>query len=140
MRFWDASALVPLVFQESATRAVLSLLQSDPRVVVWWGTRTEIVSAVVRCTREAGDDGVTEARARKALSLVEEGWSEIPPVQAVRELAERMLWIYALRAADALQLAAALVWSKESTLGKEFVCLDTRLGAAAAREGFTILP
>jgi hypothetical protein len=45
-----------------------------------------------------------------------------------------------LRAADALQLAAALVWCQGDPLQHGFVCLDQRLREAARREGFTALP
>ncbi len=48
--------------------------------------------------------------------------------------------IHPLRAADAMQLAAALVWTEDATSGAEFVCLDQNLREAALKEGFTILP
>ena len=50
------------------------------------------------------------------------------------------LSIHPLRTADALQLAAALIWAQESPQGLEFVCLDQNLREAAPREGFSILP
>jgi hypothetical protein len=45
-----------------------------------------------------------------------------------------------LRAADALQLGAALVWCEEQSHGEVFVCLDARLREAARREGFSLAP
>jgi hypothetical protein len=47
---------------------------------------------------------------------------------------------HALRAADALQLAAALDWCDGNTRGESFVCLDDRLRGAAVLEGFRVLP
>ena len=44
----------------------------------------------------------------------------------------------ALRAADALQLAAALVWAKQLPRKRLFVCFDGRLAEAAGKEGFTV--
>jgi hypothetical protein len=51
-----------------------------------------------------------------------------------------VLAAHPLRAADALQLAAALVWTGEAAAGEAFVCLDERLRDAARREGFEVLP
>ena len=50
------------------------------------------------------------------------------------------LLLHPLRAADAMQLAAAIVWANGQATGHEFVCLDHRLREAAQREGFTVLP
>jgi len=63
---------------------------------------------------------------------------EIPPSEGVREIAIRQLERFPLRAGDALQLAAALVWCGERPRGRWFVCDDRRLAAAAAAAGFTI--
>lgn len=59
---------------------------------------------------------------------------------SAREQAGRALLLHPLRAADALQLAAALVWSRGQVAGHHFVCLDQRFREAARREGFTVLP
>jgi predicted nucleic acid-binding protein len=66
--------------------------------------------------------------------------SEIEPTEEVRTLAESALEKHDLRAADALQLAAALVFCHERPRGRWFVCFDRRLAAAADIEGFTVLP
>jgi len=58
----------------------------------------------------------------------------------VRARAQRLLAVHRLRAADSLQLAAALVWCRERPIGVGFVCLDDRLCGAAVREGFTMEP
>lgn len=55
-------------------------------------------------------------------------------------IALRLLASHPLRAADALQLAAALVWARGQPGGHEIVCLDDRLASAALLEGFTVLP
>jgi predicted nucleic acid-binding protein len=66
-------------------------------------------------------------------------WREIQPTERVRDLAERRLERYELRAADALQLAAALVWCRERPRGRSFLCRDLRLNEAARGEGFSIV-
>jgi hypothetical protein len=54
----------------------------------------------------------------------------------VRERAERLLRVHPLRAADALQLAAALLVFGDKPRGRSFVTLDDALLQAARREGF----
>jgi hypothetical protein len=64
----------------------------------------------------------------------------IVPTSGLRDRAGRLLAGHPLRAGDALQLAAALVWCSGPPDGASFVCLDERLRAAARREGFSVLP
>jgi predicted nucleic acid-binding protein len=138
MKFWDSSAVVPLLANESSTDLVLRLLKEDSDLIVWWGTEVECVSALARIERE--DPGtasaVDEALAR--LDALKRSWHEIQPVPAVRDRARRLLRVHPLRAADALQLAAAVVASENRPDTMEFVCLDQRLVAAARREGFML--
>ncbi len=72
--------------------------------------------------------------------MLSDAWSEIQPGDLVRQRAERLLMVHSLRAADALQLAAALIWSQEAPVGLNIVCLDLNLREAAQKEGFTVLP
>ncbi|HVG06091.1 MAG TPA: hypothetical protein VNM67_00135 [Thermoanaerobaculia bacterium] len=65
---------------------------------------------------------------------------EIEPCEEVRDLASQLAAKHPLRAADALQLAAALDWCGGNTHGESFVCLDDRLRGAAALDGFRVLP
>ena len=48
MRFWDASALVPLLVAQSASARMRRAYRVDPEVVVWWGTKVQCDSAVAR--------------------------------------------------------------------------------------------
>jgi predicted nucleic acid-binding protein len=107
---------------------------------VWWTTRTECVSALARLRRAATLDAPDEARTKGLLLQLSANWTEIAPARRLRDRAERLLSVHALRAADAFQLAAALVWSRGRTTGRGFVSFDDRLRAAAAREGFDVLP
>ncbi len=67
-------------------------------------------------------------------------WSEVLPGERIRQRAERLLLTHPLRAADAFQLAAALIWAEETPQGLEVVCLDQNLREAALKEDFTLLP
>lgn len=140
MRFWDSSGIIPLCLKEPASDPLRSLAEADEDIVVWWGSRVECVSALSRRRREGALSGDAESKARAILSAMAAEWSEVQATEAVRQRAERLLMVHPLRAADALQLAAALVWAAESPQGLELVCLDLRLKEAALREGFTVIP
>jgi predicted nucleic acid-binding protein len=140
VRFWDTSAIVPLCVSEPATGVTRRLAAADPALVVWWATRTECISALARRRREGELPAADEQRARRALDALALEWSEVLPGPTLRQRAERLLAVHPLRAADAFQLAAALLWSRGETRTHEVVCFDERLRAAAQREGFQILP
>ena len=64
---------------------------------------------------------------------------KIRPTERVRRAAARLLRVHPLRAADALQLAAAIVGSEDRPETLPFVTLDDRLADAATREGFRVI-
>ena len=139
MRFWDSSALVPLLVDEELTDAVLELYPRDREVVTWWGTPIECASALARLERR-GDLETAHAReAFRRLTALAASWHEVEPGAAVRETALRFLRVHDLRAADALQLAAAFWVSEGHPTTLELVTLDDRLALAAQREGFDVL-
>lgn len=138
MRFWDASAVVPLLIKEPTYPALSTLLESDSTLVVWWGTLVECTSALARREREGTLAAPDATSAFDRLHQLAERWAEILPSSAVRNLAQRILRTHTLRAADSLQLAAAIVASEHSPRSLEFVCLDAQLTNAASREGFLI--
>ena len=140
MRFWDTSALVPLLVVEAGTAVAGSVLEDDPEMIVWWGTRVECVSALARHAREPGMSSADLARVHERLAGLADRWSEIIATETLRNLAERIVRTHPLRAADALQLAAALVASDGQPHSIPFVSLDERQRDAARREGFSVLP
>jgi predicted nucleic acid-binding protein len=140
VRFWDTSAVLPLLVQEASTDDLLSILSDDRRMIVWWATPVECISAVRRRIREGVIDSAGEAKARDLLAVLAAGWTEIEPTSVVRSDAERLLGAYTLRAADALQLAAARAWRDAATGEATLVATDHRLRDAAGRGGFTLLP
>lgn len=138
MRFWDASALVPLLVAEPTTRALQVLAIRDPDMLVWWGSRVECVSALARLEREAALDGRQAKVAYDRLDELARGWHEIGPGEMVRETAMRFLRVHPLRAADAFQLAAAFVAAENRPSALEVVTLDDHLAEAASKEGFVL--
>lgn len=140
MKFWDSSALIPLLLAESTSENVKNIVRADEDIVVWWAARVECLFALARRGREGTLSSDAKGKSKAVLSALSEEWSEILPSERTRKRAERLLLIHPLRAADAFQLAAALIWAEETPQGLEFVCLDQNLSEAASKEGFTILP
>ncbi|RKX74836.1 MAG: hypothetical protein DRP87_16000 [Spirochaetes bacterium] len=52
MRFWDSSAILPLLVEETDTERRKKQLIEDPLIVVWWGSKIECVSTLDRLLRE----------------------------------------------------------------------------------------
>jgi predicted nucleic acid-binding protein len=140
MSFWDSSALLPLVIEEPMSALSRRLLRAHPAAVVWWGSLVECTSALERRQRAGQLKPADRRHAGQLLVQLAEVWSEVEPSRVLRERALRLLSSHNLRAADALQLAAALVWAEERPAGRTFICLDERLREAARQDGFLVLP
>lgn len=139
MKFWDASALVPLLMEEATTTAMQALAAKDRAMLVWWGTEVECASAIARLERDGALDESAAAKAFDRLKHLASGWHEVDASDAVRETAVRFLRVHPLRAADALQLAAAFVAAERRPPSLEVVTLDDRLAIAARKEGFVLI-
>jgi uncharacterized protein len=139
VNFWDASAIVPLLVAEASSRRLQSLLTKDSAMLVWWGSEVECVSALSRLERDGMLDERAMTLALQRLRKLAVGWHEIDPSDGVREAAVRFLRVHPLRAADALQLAAAFLAAERRPASSAIVTLDERLGAAARKEGFTVI-
>ncbi len=139
MRFWDSSALVPLLVGEAASAAVMSEVERDPELIVWWAAGVECVSALARLEREGALSAPAVVEAMGRLTALEGSWREVQPLERVRQVAVRMLRVHQLRAADALQLAAAYLAAEERPASLPLVTLDDRVARAAEREGFVVI-
>ena len=138
MKFWDSSALLPLVLVEPGRDALLALLEEDAAILAWWGTRVQCTAAVARREREGALTVTDAGTALERLRALASQWQEILPADAIRTTAERLLRVHPLRSGDSLQLAAAIIAAEHEPATLEFVSLDTRLNEAAAREGFPV--
>lgn len=138
--FWDSSAIVPLLAAEASSAAASALLVEDREITMWWATPLECQSALYRRHRDAPLAAAVMAGAIERLRAIVEHADTVSPTDEVRRRAGRLVSVHALRAADALQLAAALIWCEEQPHGEVFVCLDARLRDAAHREGFDVRP
>jgi len=139
MKFWDACAIVPLVLTEPTTKAVQTLAEKDPTMIVWWATEVECASAIARLERDEALDDAAATQAFHRLRQLAQTWHEVDASDPIREAAVRFLRVHPLRAADALQLAAAFLAAERRPSSLEIVTLDDRLAAAARKEGFTLI-
>lgn len=133
--FWDTSALVSLCVLQKATPAVRRLAR-EHEVVVWWGTPVEMHSAFERLLRMRQVSATGHSVALRQLDKLRKNWREIQPSANLRSEAEVLLAQFPLRAADALQLAAAVAWSAGFPKGRVFIAWDGQLYEAARQLGF----
>lgn len=138
MRFRDSSAIIPLFVRQPASARVDEWWAQDSIAVLWTLAPVEITSALWRLVR---DGLITEREAQAAdihAQQLADASSLVTDIEGVKEVARRSLRLHALRAVDAMQLAAALVWVSGRPQGKTFLTLDERLAASARREGFNV--
>jgi hypothetical protein len=138
MRFWDSSAIVPLIVEEAGSPSCRRLLRTDRAIAVWALTRVEVLSAIWRAVRSGAMERAAAIQAGRRLDALSTAWTEVDGLAAVRARAERIVAVHPLRAADAVQLAAALVLSRERPRWP-FVTGDRQLASVAELEGFEVV-
>jgi len=136
--FWDTSALVSLCVQQQAS-AVARQLARKYRFVVWWSTSVEMQSAFERLARTGQLSPAGYSSAARHLSRLRRGWQEVDPTPSLRFEAESLLTRFPLKAADALQLSAALIRAGNFPRVRVFVASDGQLLDAARRVGFQVV-
>jgi predicted nucleic acid-binding protein len=139
VRFWDTSAIIPLLVAEAPTAAITELLSQDSAMRVWMFTPVEILSAMRRKEFETADENARAVSQRRLMTL-EAVWRVVMADELTLTIARDVVSRHPLRAADALQLAAAIVAAAGDIAALPFVTLDDRLAAAARAEGFAVLP
>jgi hypothetical protein len=140
MRFWDSSAIVPLIVDEEETDYCLKSLSDDRDMLTWCLSRVEIVSALCRRLREGTLIEPDFQKAKRHLNGLMKRVYEVKAIEKVRYRALRLLEVHPLRAADACQLASALVATQEDPSRLPMICFDERLRNAAIKEGFVVNP
>lgn len=140
MRFWDTSAIVPLLVEEQQSPVVRDLLTKDRTIAVWWGTSVECAAGLSRRQRDQAysDQGIEQAF--RVLDALMEEWLVVTPTSSIAAIARRLLRVHTLRAADSLQLAAAIQCADGDPHSIPLVSFDRRLRDAAVKQGFPLLP
>lgn len=136
MNFWDTSAIMPLLVNEKVSSVARRTYKSHGSMTVWWASSIECSSAICRLERDGKFERSDTAAAFEYLQELEISWRIVQPSEAVKDMAVRLLRVHRLSAADAMQLAAALIGCEQRPKSSDFVCLDKRLLEAASREGF----
>jgi hypothetical protein len=138
VKFWDTSALVPLLVDEPTTGSAHDLLVRDSSVVIWMLTSVELLSTIGRLGRQAaGLDDLLPSLRSAATDLVSR-CAIVTEIDGARRRAERLVGVHAVAAADALQVGAALVACEDHPERLDFVTLDTQLARCAQLEGFRV--
>ena len=137
MKYWDASALLPLFVSEQGSNVALG---RDTQIITWLWSRTEVAAAIERRTREGTLSRAARRHVLARLDALAETWNEVTDALAVRSRAIKLLARHPIRAADAGQLGAALLVQDQLADPLEFVCFNRRLSLAAEMEGLQVLP
>lgn len=95
---------------------------------------------MARLRREGFVNTEQERQVALVLNTIVTEWTEIQPTEELRRSSIQLLRHHPLRAADALQLAAAHLWAAGRPEGNAIICIDHRLRDAALLEGFVVLP
>jgi predicted nucleic acid-binding protein len=137
--FWDTSALVPLCVFQKASFAAQREHRERTAKTLWWGTQIEVRSSFARLIRDNDiEKEGFEIAVRKWIAISSRA-RQVPPSLKMLEIGSDLPDKLGLRALDAFQLAAALVWCREKPRNRPFVCGDSRLGEAAEKAGFTLV-
>jgi len=140
MKFWDSSALVPLIVAEKETDYCMKTLSGDQEMLIWCLSKVEVISALCRMVRYEKFSESDFNKAKKQFNELIQRAYEVKAIEKVRNRALRLLEVHPLRAADACQLASALVATQEDPDRLSILSFDERLKSAAAKEGFDVNP
>jgi hypothetical protein len=133
--FWDSSSLVPLCTTQAASELARRLVR-EHSFVIWWATSLEIASAIQRLTRTGEITEEESLLAYQRRGKLMRSCREIQPGGAVLDQAEELVRRYPLKAANALQLAAAWVWTMGDPAGSAFISGDRQVLTVANALGF----
>ena len=136
MLYLDTSALVKVYVEEDGSEAVAVALEGAEAACTVRISYTEARAAFARHRREGA---LTPADLRRVVRALDEDWPTFQVVEASDGLVRRagaLAERHALRAHDAIQLAAALEL-RRGGVSPEFACFDVALLRAARRERLT---
>ncbi len=133
--FWDTGALVPLWVHQAGSPQTRAWYKAY-EIVVWWATPVEVASALARLSRLKHMSGRPWGDVQKSIAESAETWYVVSPSVAIQTRAIELVELYAVSAADALQLAAALEWCEYAPRTRAFLTCDDRLRQAARLSGF----
>jgi len=139
MKFWDSSAIIPLLVREPASGWACALYAGDMTVVVAWTAHIECASAIAR--RALGESLTTDEtrKAHHRLAALAREWIEILPTDRLKQEAVRMVSVHELRTLDSVQLSSAVIAANTRPDLLPFVTSDQVLAEAAEKQGFPVV-
>ena len=137
--FWDTSAIIPLYCNQVISSGSRAVRQRFSALAVWWGTHVEVHSALNRLSREGVQSELQTKSAFEKWARLRSSARIIKPDDDILRIAASLTADNGIRALDAFQLAAALVWCRERPRNRPLVCADKRLGEAASEAGFDVV-
>ncbi|MGB6690967.1 MAG: type II toxin-antitoxin system VapC family toxin [Terracidiphilus sp.] len=135
--FWDSSALVPLCITQSKS-SVAEAIYAKWAIVTWWATEVEIRSGLTRLKRMGSITPNQFLSGKRLAQRLVQSWLSVHESENITKDACSLLEDHPLRAADALQLAAALEACDHRPRGYAFVTADQRQADAARQIGFSV--
>src|SRR5205085_5305403 len=102
--YWDTSPIIALLVGEPAAARYRRF--ENERIVTWWGTSLECISAIARRQREGASAEIVAESSRR-LEAMRGGWQEVHASESLHRTAIRLLKTHPLRAGDAIQLGVA---------------------------------
>ena len=138
--FCDTSALIKLYLREPESDALLAEAGAASAVVVCRIAWAEAFAAIARRAREVPADRAVLDEARRRLQTHWPSYLVIEVTQPLVELAGEYADIFALRAYDSVQLAAARTAQEATAEELRFACFDARLRKAARFLGMGLAP
>ena len=139
MRYWDPSALLPLLVSDSATCLVRGWLDEDPDMITAAHTRLELRAAIELRSHQRL---LSRPLRRRLLNQLEHLCASCDEVTAYAQLTRRsvsLLARHSLLPTEAMHLGAALLASDGDPASLTIVSLHHAITLAAEQEGFAVL-
>ena len=135
--YWDSSALVALLIEEEKSVKARKLKGQTSQILTWVLTPVEVFSALCRLEKEGALSLDDFQKCYEVWQMIENGLIFVKDIEAVKCITYRLLRVHSLKAADSLQLAAAIL-SKQTSDVFPFITFDQKLEEAALKEGFQV--
>jgi len=136
----DTSALIKKYVIESGSEQAIAHFSQYPIIGTTVLTQTEMASAMAKAVRLGWVDESEILVAWQDFLSHWSAYARLPVSARVVERAASLVWRYALRAYDSIQLASALAWKEVTGDEVVFACYDKNLLKAAGHEGLQVWP
>jgi len=138
--YLDASALVKRYVAERGSRETGELSADADVVATSVVSRAEVAAAFARAVRLGILGPENGRKARRAFASQWQDIAKVPVTEGLIFRAEALVWDFALRGYDAVQLASALTWQESIGAEITLATFDRQLWDAGKKAGVRIWP